>query len=193
MKGSAPSSTRMLWRHLGRVITRGLSCNTWKPARSRMLMGILLSRRLPSKLNPWKNERWTSNAQHRTSNIDVAGLRNLRFNYLDIPLIFCRFVTRIGNQYLEYQDYKSVSSSLPIQRSMLDVRCWTFDVRCSKFLYPIGKNLAHEFVDPAHPLHYRVHPRSRTTAKKSGLALVLTRFIIYNNLRLLKNIDFQKP
>jgi len=33
----------------------------------------------------------------------------------------------------------------------------------------------------------------KTQHKKNGLALVLTRFIIYNNLRLLKNIDFQKP
>jgi hypothetical protein len=36
-------------------------------------------------------------------------------------------------------------------------------------------------------------PGRKTQHKKSGLALVLTRFIIYNNFRLLKTIDFQKP
>ena len=65
-----------------------------------------------------KDERRTSNVQHRTSNNDVAPLRNL------ISFVFKNPRSKLECLFLFLHLFP------------FNVRCWTFDVRCSFFSVP---------------------------------------------------------
>ena len=100
-----------------------------------------------------KDERRTSNVQRWTSNNDVAALRNL------ISFVFKNPMSNLERLFLfplKYHSlwcspnapaafllcHKSVSSSFPIQHSMLDVRCSMFFFFSKPSIAPAEKQVS---------------------------------------------------